>query len=240
MKISLAQINPISGNIPEKIELHKKWIEKAVSASSDLIIFPELSLTGYEPSLAKTLALDSDDSRLNIFQQLSDKHKIVIGVGLPTRSTRGILISLLFFQPQAKRLLYSKQQLHSDEKPFFIEGNQQLILEVKGKKIAPAICYESLQASHLRHAHDLGAEIYLASVAKSESGLKKAFDHFPEMAKQFQVPILMTNSIGFCDNFMSAGQSAVWNSSGELVSQLSADEEGLLTFDTIYSQITPI
>ena len=42
----------------------------------------------------------------------------------------------------------------------------------------------------------------------------------------------MSNSIGFCDNFLSVGQSAIWNKNGELINQLDDKNEGLLIFDT--------
>lgn len=49
MKISIAQIEPIKGDIEKNLSKHLKFIEAASSGRSDLIMFPELSLTGYEP-----------------------------------------------------------------------------------------------------------------------------------------------------------------------------------------------
>ncbi|UOB19308.1 carbon-nitrogen hydrolase family protein [Abyssalbus ytuae] len=232
MKVSVAQIKPNKGNIQENIKIHKKWIELAISEDTDFIVFPELSLTGYEPELAKELAIEKNDSRLDGFQKLSDMNNITIGLGMPTKSDFGILISMIIFQPGQVRKVYSKQKLHSDETPYFIEGNEQLILTVKDIKIAPAICYESLQKEHSESANKFGMEIYLASVAKSQKGIKKAFIRYPEIATRFSVPVLMSNSIGFCDNFISSGQSAVWNEKGELLERLENDKEGLLIFDT--------
>jgi len=56
MKICVAQTRPVKGDIQSNIENHKKFIDLAVSGGADTIIFPELSLTGYEPELAKELA----------------------------------------------------------------------------------------------------------------------------------------------------------------------------------------
>ena len=53
MKICVAQTRPLKGDIKGNIENHKKLIASAVSHQADLIIFPELSLTGYEPGLGK-------------------------------------------------------------------------------------------------------------------------------------------------------------------------------------------
>jgi predicted amidohydrolase len=237
MKISVAQIRPIKGDIPANIEKHIKLITLAISYKVDTIFFPELSIAGYEPGLAKTLATNQDDKRFDNFQEISNKNKITIGLGMPTTTNSGIQISMLIFQPGISRQTYSKQQLHADEFPYFINGEEQMLLTVDNKKIAPAICYESLQTSHSDNANKLGAEIYVASVAKSQTGIDKAMKYYPEIAKKFSMPVLMSNCLGYCDNFESAGQSAVWTKEGNLIGQLDDKLEGILIFDTETEEI---
>ena len=232
MKICIAQTAPIKGTISANIEAHKRFIDLALTYSAEAIFFPELSLTGYEPELAKELATNQNDARLDIFQQLGDKNKIIIGLGLPTISETKIRISMVVFEPNKPRKTYSKQQLHSDEFPYFENGVEQVIIKTKDVKIAPAICYESLQKSHAETAIKLGAAVYLASVAKPTNGIEKAFEHYPKIAKQYAIPVLMVNCVDFCDNFLSVGQSAVWTKDGRLVGQLDNQEEGILIFDT--------
>jgi predicted amidohydrolase len=238
MKISIAQTRPIKGDIPANIENHKRLIDIALTANADAIFFPELSLTGYEPELAKELAADQNDNRLDIFQQISDKNKFIIGIGLPTKVEAGIRISMIIFQPKQPRQTYSKQQLHSDELPYFENGSDQLIITSDKIKIAPAICYESLQPKHSDNAFNLGANIYLTSVAKPENGFEKASKHYPEIAKKYSIPVLMSNSIGFCDNFLSIGKTSVWTKQGILIGQLDDKTEGLLIFDTETEEVT--
>jgi predicted amidohydrolase len=232
MKICIAQTKPIKGNISANIEAHIRFIELALTSNSEAIFFPELSLTGYEPELAKKLATNQNDNRLDIFQETSDKNNIIIGIGLPTATESKIRISMIIFEPNKPRQTYSKQQLHSDEFPYFENGDTQLIIKTNDKNIAPAICYESLQPTHSENAYKLGADVYLASVAKPENGIEKAFEHFPAVAKQYAMPVLMSNCIGLCDNFLNVGTSAVWSKEGELVGQLDANSEGILIFDT--------
>ncbi len=81
MKICAAQARSHKGDIQDNIENHKKFIELAIFYKANTIIFSELSLTGYEPELAKKLALNINDSRLDVFQKISDDHHIIIGVG---------------------------------------------------------------------------------------------------------------------------------------------------------------
>jgi predicted amidohydrolase len=237
MKICIAQTKPIKGNVSANIEAHKRFIELALTLNAEAIFFPELSLTGYEPELAKTLATNQNDHRLDIFQETSDKNKIIIGLGLPTATESQIRISMIIFEPNKPRQTYSKQQLHSDEFPYFENGVKQVIISTNDKKIAPAICFESLQPTHSENAFKLGADIYLASVAKPANGVEKAFDHYPKVAKQYSMPVLMANCVGFCDNFLSVGKSAVWTKEGKLVGQLDDKTEGVLLFDTETEEI---
>jgi predicted amidohydrolase len=139
---------------------------------------------------------------------------------------------MVIFEPNKPRQTYSKQQLHSDEFPYFENGVGQVIIKTNDKNIAPAICYESLQPTHAENAFKLGADVYLASVAKPAKGVKNAFDLYPSIAKQYAMPVLMANCVGFCDNFLSVGKSAVWTKEGELVGQLDDKTEGILIFDT--------
>lgn len=237
MKICVAQTKPFKGDIERNIESHKRLIEISVSYKTDIIVFPELSLTSYEPLLAKKLATSQFDKRLDVFQIISDTKNITICIGLPTNSNSGIQISMVIFQPKKDRQIYSKQYLHEDEFPYFVNGKQQVLLTIDNKKIAPAICYESLLPEHSENVFKSGAEIYIASVAKSANGISKAFKHYPGIAQQYSMIVLMSNCIGHCDNFESAGKSSIWNKNGLLLGQLNESDEGLLIIDTHTEQI---
>lgn len=233
MKIAIAQVKPDKGNIESNIENHKRFIDAAASQGADIIVFPELSLTGYEPKLSKELATGQDDVRLDVFQTISDQKQIVIGVGLPTTDNSGVQISMILFQPNRERLTYSKQHLHADEIPYFVSGQNQVILTIDNQKIVPAICYESLLPDHSEKNFKNGGEIYIASVAKPLNRVRKAFKHYPGIAKQYSITVLMANSIGECDDFISAGKSSIWNKNGELTGQLNGLNEGILMVDTV-------
>lgn len=235
MNIAIAQIKPVKGDIPANIEKHVTFIHLAAASKADSIYFPELSLTGYEPELSKNLAVDLNDNRLDAFQKVSDLKNITIGIGAPTASPTGTRISMIIFQYKQPRILYSKQQLHDDEFPYFESGNEQVLIN---QIIAPAICYESLQTDHAEKAVDQGAQIYIASVAKSQNGINKAYAYYPKVAKKYKMPVLMSNCIGECDNFVSVGSSAVWNKEGKLITHFNNEQEGIIIFNTETEKVT--
>lgn len=232
MKICIAQTKSLNGNVQENIKNHLNIIKRAIKLNSDLIIFPELSITGYEPKLAKALATNVKDNIFSPFQEFSDKNNVTIGIGMPTKHNKDIRISMLIFKPNKERIVYSKQLLDSDEFPYFSCGTHQTILHIKKKKIALGICYETLQREHFLNTVKEGANIYITSVAKPQKGIEKANKHFSQISKEFKTPILMANSIGHCDNFLSIGQTAVWNKNGKQIQQLDTKNEGLLIYDT--------
>lgn len=240
MKLCVAQTKPIKGNIAANIVEHKKLIDLAVTNKAGIIIFPELSLTGYEPELAKDLVTSTDDTRLEDFQNISDAKQIVIGVGLPTKSNKGICISMILFQPHQVRQTYSKKYLHVDEEPFFVSGESAVDLKVNRTKISLAICYELSIPEHSEHAFRRGAEIYIASVAKSANGVKKALRSLSEIARNYSMTVVMSNCVGSCDNFESSGTSSVWNNKGALLDQLDDTREGILMMDTITQEVTSV
>jgi predicted amidohydrolase len=231
MKLSVAQIKPVTGDIERNIVRHLEFVELAISHNIDLIVFPELSLTGYEPTLAQSLCIDFRDHRLDEFQALSDRGSIVIGVGVPTRVDTGITISLIFFLPQQSRQVYSKHYLHKDEEPFFVPGKNFDAISIGGDKVSFAICYEISIPEHTKVIRQTKAKFHIASVAKSLGGIDAAFTQLSETAKQFGIPVLMSNAIGPSDGGICAGRSSIWNSDGTVCCQFDDQQEGILVFD---------
>jgi len=250
VRICAAQVRSLTGDIEGNVARHVEFVTAAVELGADVVLFPELSLTGYEPKLAQLLASHEPlaDERFDVFQRLSDQRGVVIVVGMPTwrqssndekmeeekeRGDSRVLISMIVFQPRLPRSIYSKQHLHSDEFPYFVEGSRDssMVLTVLDEdrqeehrvRLVPAICYESMLPEHSEHAATkLRADVYLASVAKSRAGVEKGTKHFSETSKRLSMTILMVNCVGRCDGdqFDCVGGSAVWDTSGQLVAQL--------------------
>jgi predicted amidohydrolase len=237
MKIAVAQTKPAAGNIDSNIINHLTLTTLAADHAADVIIFPELSLTGYEPSLAKQLATDIDDSRLAAFQQLSDARQISIGVGVPTKTAMGIHITMIIFQPGKPRLANSKMYLHADEEPFFVSGENLPGLIIKNTPIALAICYEISVSEHSEKAHHSGAHLYIASVAKTVKGVEKAWAGLSEIAASYGMMVIMSNSVGLCEDGICGGKSAAWDEGGTLLGQLDDTGEGILVLDTVTREV---
>lgn len=231
MKIAIAQLQSFKGNIAKNKEKHLRFVMLAAEKQADFLVFPELSLTNYEPLLAESLAVESNDASLEEFQELSNLHRMTIGVGMPTRSATGVHISLVLFRPYQTRLVYSKKYLHADEEPFFVSGENFPTIEVNGESVALAICYELSVAEHAQCAIDSGAKVYVASVAKTASGMEKSAEILSKLAKEHSMTVLISNCLGPCEDFVGIGKSAAWSPEG-LLKQLDDETEGVLVVDT--------
>lgn len=238
MRICIAQTRSVKGHVERNIRNHLNFVEQAAEHGCQLIVFAELSLTNYEPGLAQQFVSDTDESIFQPFQELADNHGITIALGAPTKAANGLHISMLIFQAKQERTVYSKQLLHTDELPYFIGAENQSCFSMEGTNIGFGICYETLQLEHFINAKEQGAEIYMASVAKSDSGVEKAVKHFSEVSETYNTPILMANAVGASHNFVSAGQSAIWSKDGRLLAQLGRTEQGFIVYDTITETAT--
>ncbi|WP_256819126.1 carbon-nitrogen hydrolase family protein [Pseudomonas putida] len=232
MKLCAVQLASLKGDLPGNLQRHLVCIEQAAALGAELVVFPELSLTGYEPSVARQSALPVTSARLDPLQAACDRLGITVAVGLPLPTPDGIRIGMPVFCPDAPRQAYAKQRLHDDELPYFTPGHQALLLEVGEHRVAPAICYESMFMAHAAVARERGADLYLLSVAKTAKGIREGYAHYPEVARELGMPVLMANCVGPADTFIGAGGSAAWDSQGHLLASLDDHSEGLIVLDT--------
>jgi len=232
MKLCAAQTKPVKGNIDVNIKEHLRLIQLAVDHSVDVIIFPELSLTGYEPSLAYSLTIDKHDERLTVFQDASNAHNIIIGVGAPTKQEYGTCISMILFHPYNDVQVYSKQYLHADEEPFFVAGSNAITSIQHYPRLALAICYELSVPAHAEAAAANNATAYIVSVAKTAKGVDNAMQRLSAIAKEYNMTVLFSNCLGENDGEVCAGSSAIWNADGLLLAQMNDTLEGIVIFDT--------
>jgi predicted amidohydrolase len=234
MKIGIAQIQSHPADIDTNITHHVQVIERAADHQVELLVFPELSLTHYDTLMAATAAVSLDDPR---FQQLSTANDMTVCVGVPLRGKSGVTISMLIFQPEKAVEVYSKQYLHADEEPFFVPGSAAAI--TLPDHLAFAICYDLAVPQHAQDAHTHGASVYIASVAKTPTGVVKASERLATIARTYGMTVFMSNCVGACEGGTGGGQSALWNTKGELLVQMDATQEGVIVYNPQIPHLHP-
>lgn len=144
-KVSCAQISPALGDIEKNIKLHLKYIDKAIARKSDMVIFPELSLTGYSvKDLNLELALNPYTSKLlEPLRQRSKKISIVCG-GIEEDDNFGIFNSAFYFE--AGKLQFTHKKVYPpdygmfEEIRYFSRGKQADVHETKFGKLGVLVC----------------------------------------------------------------------------------------------------
>ena len=232
MLLCAAQIQSCKGNLRLNIRRHLAFVETAVAQQVEYIFFPELSLTGYEPSICEELAYDPHNLELDCFQELSNSHYIHTALGLPVSYHGGVSIAMSCFLPHFPPKTYIKEFLHPDEEAYFVSGRIHDGILGSSQTIAMGICYEISVEKHLEQVLLQNPHTYMSSVAKDASGVQVAHKRLGDIAQKHQVFTGMANSVGPSEDFKSAGGSAFWNPQGELLGRLNASSEGLLILDT--------
>lgn len=229
MKIAAAQIKPIDKNIEANIQNHLGMIELAAQQKFELILFPEMSLTGYEREKANDLSFTENDTRLSVLIEKSKQYQMYIVVGAPIKINAVLFIGSFIFSPSGITKIYTKQFLHDGEELYFKAGNSlNPLIEWNDDKISFAICADISNPIHAENASNADTTLYLASIFYTPNGIDKAYTQLSDYAKKHAMNILMANYIGSSYSMVAAGKSACWNKKGELISQLNSEEENLL------------
>lgn len=233
MKIALAQVKLLGGDLDYNLRHHLTFIHKAAQSGASAIFFPELSLSGYEPLLMNSLSRQELEVGSMKLAEESNRTGLLIGAGMPSYTHDGkCRIAMALFYPDNTRLIRFKQHLHEDELPYFIPGERVDLLPFRGLDFSIGICYESLIDEFLQLNVASGSSFYLASVSKHQSSVERSYPLYAATAKKFRVPVLMVNNVGKTDNFIAYGSSAVWDSHGNLLAALDGVDEGIVFFST--------
>jgi len=229
MILAAAQTKPTRGNIEANLLDHYRLIELAVQNKAQLIVFPELSISGYEREDAQKLAFTKDDSRLDHLRKLAVENNIIIVAGAPIQNKNQLYIGEFIISPDNSVSIYTKQFLHEGEDDFFESSfDYNPMITIEDQKISFAICADIDNPLHPENACTRETDIYIASIFFTPNGIPNAYRDLKSYAKKHKMNVLMSNFSGESWGYPSAGQSAFWNNKGELAGQMNDSDSGLL------------
>lgn len=219
LTLAAAQAICVAGDLPANIERHLAFMHAAAEHNVQLLVFPELSLTGYEPSLAADLAIAPDDPALAPLREMARALRLTAVVGMPIRLTpdAGVLIGALVLGADGSLAVYTKQHLHPGEEVAFVPGQGGAALKWGDEQIALAVCADFSHASHPRLAAEAGATVYAAGVLISEGGYATDRALLQGYAAEHGLLVLMANHGGPSGGYVCAGRSAIWAADGALL-----------------------
>ncbi|WPO00182.1 carbon-nitrogen hydrolase family protein [Pseudomonas sp. MUP55] len=230
LTLAAAQSLSIAGDVPANIARHLVFMQAAATQGVQLLVFPELSLTGYEPALAADLAIAPESPVLTPLREMARELRLTAVVGMPVRLApkADVMIAALVLGADGSLAVYTKQHLHPGEDVAFAAGQGGAVLESGSERIALAVCADFSHASHPRQAALAGANIYAAGVLISESGYAMDSALLRQCAVEHQLLVVMANHGGPSGGWVCAGRSAIWADDGRLLAAVPGVGEALV------------
>lgn len=223
--IAAAQAASSRGEIARNVQRHLDFVGPAAERGVQLLVFPELSLTGYELEIAREHVIAPESPVLEPLRRAG----MFVVAGAPVRGDDGQLhIGALIFRPDGEVSVYTKVHVHSSEAGVFACGSGGEILDVQTVRAALAICADASHPAHAAAAAVNGAQIYAAGVMIDEAGYARKTDLLRRAARTHGFAALMANYSGITGGEVSAGKSAIWTEQGELVAASEGNEEALI------------
>lgn len=250
--IALAQINTHLGNIPANLEKHLALIKEARASSTDLLVFPELSLTGYVlQDLVPTVAhRPSPDSP--VFQPLlkaSQDIDLVIGFVDEDQRHRFYIASAYLSKGEILHVhhkVYLPTYGLFDEGRFFAWGDSIRAFDTRFCRMGILICEDFWHASPPYLLWLDGADIFLFSSASPGRGLNaepqlesaRWVDHINRAyASLFTTFVAHANRVGYEDGLNFWGSSTIFDPNGDLLAQGPYFEEALTYAEVDLNQL---
>jgi len=238
MKIKLEQCMPRVGDIDGNTSIICKAMQQAETERMDLLVFPELVLTGYPPEdllLRPAFMQDVEQATQHIIQQSG--HTIVV-FGAP-RFDDAKLKNSAFIAADGKLIgMYDKQYLPNygvfDEQRYFEKGDgSQAVFQVNGWAIGVGICEDLWHDALAIQQQTLSCDVWL-NLNASPFHINKQYEReslTAKRAKQFSAPLVYVNPVGGQDEIVFDGGSHVMGADGELLLRAPLFESGSYVMD---------
>src|SRR5215210_7752191 len=137
----LAQLKPALRNTTQNLETMIKIL--AENDEADLIVFPELFLSGYTASKPEELALDLAGSEMAAIARLARENSTAVILGVPERAPAGIANSAVCVDRYGDIAgSYRKTHLFGSERHAYVAGNELLIVDLDGVRAGIMICFD--------------------------------------------------------------------------------------------------
>jgi NAD+ synthase (glutamine-hydrolysing) len=255
MKIALAQTNSTVGDLCGNSERMLTFARRASGAGANMVVFPELSLTGYPPRdlLEKESFLDraekhlerlaADAAPLNVTVICGTVTRTGSPAGHPIYNSAAVLEGGVVKSRQHKMLLPTYDVF--DEARYFEPATRQSLFTFGNAASALTICEDAWNDKQYwerrRYSRDpveelaaAGARILISINASPYHMGKRAqrTEIFAATARHFRVPIVYVNQVGGNDQLVFDGTSFAMNPEGQVIACAASFEEDLVMVDT--------
>jgi NAD+ synthase (glutamine-hydrolysing) len=252
LSLALAQINTVLGDPQRNLEKHLAYIDQAQADGAELLVFPELSLTGYVlQDLVPTVACHPvrEDP---VFRPLLDaSHKLDLVVGFVEEDSRNrFYIAAAYLSRGEIVHVHHKVYLPTyglfDESRFFAWGDAVEAFDTRFGRVGMLICEDFWHASPPYLLWLDGADLFLFASASPGRGLNNSpvlkssrwVNHILRAYSSLYTSFVAhTNRVGYEDGLNFWGGAAVFDPNGDLIGQGPEQEEALTLVEIDLNQL---
>ncbi len=239
MRLALGQINSIVGNLDANASNIERVYNRAVEADAQLVVFPELSICGYPPEdlLHKKHFLEDNRKAINQLTEKAGQGAMIVGFAEPDRGYCHNSAAVLRNGKIEK--IYRKGLLPNfgvfDETRYFEPGNEPVVIEVDGQRVAITICRDIWEPEwlidFLRPVKPFELLVNISASPFHVGKINVRRSVISSCASKLSCAIAYCNLIGGQDELVFDGRSMAVDSTGRTAVQAKAFEEHLLIID---------
>ena len=228
MKALVAQlgcrIGDVAGNTARAVEAIQSYPD------ADIAIFPELYLSGYTYRDLDQVARDAECAELAEIGAVAAQCGTAVVIGFTERHSGGVSIAVACFDGDGSLAgVYRKANLfESEAEAGFVAGEEYLILEVAGRRVAPLICFDIEFPEPARQVALAGADLLVTASANMDPFYIDHAVATVARAHENRLPHLYANLVGEGDGLVFVGGSRSIAPTGETLAEASRDREELL------------
>jgi NAD+ synthase (glutamine-hydrolysing) len=237
MRLALAQINTVVGDLDGNRERIVQRLHEARQAGADLVLFPELAVTGYPPEDLLFRPEFLRQARRSLDQIASDATDIAALVGFPWLE-RDLFNACAVCADGEVKAIYPKRFLPNygvfDEVRYFQPGRELLLLRVGEALIGPTVCEDIWQPGPPATDLALAGAHVIANISASPFHVGKGLEREEMLitrARDNTCWVVLVNAVGGQDELIFDGHSVVIDEEGHVVARAPSFEEALLVVD---------
>ena len=241
LRIALAQFNPCVGDIDHNITQMLSALHQAEKHNTDLLVYPEMSVSGYPPEDLLQNKKFLADIQAAVQKFAAECTQITAVIGFPETIENGQTFnSLALLQDGTIKSIYRKNNLPNygifDEKRYFQPGTNPLTISANDITIAFTICEDiwnlnSLAALLKDQLHPQNIIVNISASPFHTGKINERIETLKNCARHFKCSLAYCNIVGGQDELVFDGQSMFADPTGNIVSQAKAFEEDLLIAD---------
>jgi NAD+ synthase (glutamine-hydrolysing) len=237
MRLALAQINTVVGDLDGNRDRIVRRLHEARKANADLVLFPELAVTGYPPEDLLFRPEFLRQARRSLDQIAAEATEIAALVGFPWLE-RDLFNACAVCAKGEVKAIYPKRFLPNygvfDEVRYFQPGRELLLLRVGEALIGPTVCEDIWQPGPPATDLALAGAHVIANISASPFHVGKGLEREEMLitrARDNTCWVALVNAVGGQDELIFDGHSVVIDEEGEVVARAPSFEEALLVVD---------